>query len=168
MRWLLVWALVSLGLLSFVAGELNCSYDPSAYITTAQDVRWSCWNDGFADAKCYSLVYFGDDVLTVYPEIKYVDGVGMVDYFSASNGLVNVYFKTTDLYERYNYTFQVVCGEVGGSRTTSFARSVMLVDRDLDELPYRAIWFKDNTSYIIGFGALLLVAAIVIAFVRRF
>lgn len=146
---------------------MNCSYDATAYITVGEDVKWSCWDLGFQHGKCYSMVLFQEDVLTVYPVPQDVMGVGVVDYFSSTDGLVNAYFKTTDLYEGYNYTFEVLCGEVNGSRTASFSRSIVPVYHDLYAVGYRAVWLKQNAPYIIGFAGLLVFVAVIVVMVRR-
>lgn len=169
-RHVLFYPLISfllMALFSHFSFAMNCSYDSTAYITLGEDVKWSCWNLGFQYGKCYSIVLYGEDVLTVFPEPQDVQGIGMVDYFYSSSGLLNVYFKTIDLYEGYNYTFKVLCGEEGGSRTASFSATVIPVFHDLHEVGYRAIWFKDNIPYLLGFGGIILVVVGLYFAVRR-
>ena len=146
---------------------LNCSYDPNSYLVIGDDIKWSCYDYSIMNMKCYSMVLYGEDVISVYPDVKYVDGIGMVDYFKSDNGLVNVYFGTSDLHEGYNYTFEVMCGEVAGQRISVFNASISTVRHDLYEVGYRAIWAKENIPVFIGFGIVFAFAGMVLYYTTR-
>lgn len=135
-------------LLATIAIGMNCTYDSNSYITTTQDVKWSCWLNNFTYGKCYGIVNYENDVIAIYPEKEYITGIGMIDYFEIKEGLINVYFKTTDLYEGYNYTFEVLCGDFDSNKIESFKRTITLVNRDLTEVVYRGIWLKENLPMI--------------------
>lgn len=163
----LIYLLIFLFSIIVVQGKLTCNYDTLSYITTTQDIQWSCYTYDFDSGKCYSIVNYQEDVLAMYPERQYVDGIGLIDYFQLKKGLVNIYFKTTDLYEGYNYTFQVVCGENYGTKMISFNRTIQLLNRNLDEVAYRGVWLKDNMSFIIGIGLVIIIMLIIVFAFKR-
>jgi hypothetical protein len=150
-----------LSLVTLVSG-MNCTYDSTAFISTTQDIEWSCWLDNITDGECVSVVEYKGDVIHVYPKITNVHGIGLVDTFDIKRGFVNIYFGKADLYEDYNYTFKVFCGETNSTRTATFETVVVPVFRDPIEFGYRAIWVKEHLSAILLIIFLLAVICVLI------
>ena len=130
-----------------VASALTCEYDDKPLFSN--DINWLCSIAGNETYKCYSYTMYEGDLLHVYPTFKYIDNIGVVDYYTGNMNVI-INFGKEDLYEGYNYTFGVVCSSLDSSNIKTFNASVLPVYSELRTLPYKVNWFKANLGYILG------------------
>lgn len=147
---------------SLSVSAFTCSYDSEPYLT--DDIDWSC--TGITDAECYAVVFdMNGNALTVSPPVEDIDLVGRIDYFASHGSLVNVKFRTTDLYDSVAYNFTVFCSS--NSTHVSYGAIVVPHYSELRAVPYRGIWIKENMPYLFAFIIIVLFAVPIIYLFKK-
>ena len=151
-------------LISSNASALNCNYDPQPYMSKIIDLM--CYTK--TTNKSYScLVYVYDnesELLQINPSPYDLEGVGRLDKFVSTRGLVSAYYTKKDLRPQYNYTVLVECAvtDIDGNRFERWNATVMPSYYDLRIIPYRTQWLTQNWGYVIGILIFLFVTALLI------
>jgi hypothetical protein len=104
--------------------------------------------------------YDARNLVSIAPRPYYKDDVGVIDSFSAEDGLAQVRFDRKNLYDRVLYNFTVICTHAGD--IDQYSALVTPVYNELQSVPTFFVFVRDNMSYLI---ALLLVAVLIAGFV---
>lgn len=159
-RFLLIGIMVLL--MTAFAQAMTCNYDSEPYIQ--KDIDWSC--EVAPESQCYGAVFDNEsNLVSVSPVAEDIGLVGRIDYFSSQGTLVNIKFRTDDLYESVPYNFSVFCSS--NITLDSFSAIVVPVYKELRAMPYQGIWVKDNLPYLFGLIAILILAIPIIILAKR-
>lgn len=141
--------IVMLIILSFPVRALDCSYDSNPYLSRSID--FVCLTTYADTSKCIGLISYNDSLIHVYPEIKDILITGRIQYFESRNStkLVNVQFKSDELYAGMSYEFKVICASMDGNAREEFSTNLTMVNPTWSNIPARGIWLKDNINVII-------------------
>ena len=136
-------------LISSSYAYLNCNYNPKPYIKEFNDrIYWYCETN---QSNCISYATFNDEVIQVNPERSGLEGVGLIESFNVTNGIVNPYFTGKDLRDNNTVQFVVRCGQ------ENFTANVTPLYKDLFVTIDTGIWIKQNIFYMMGILFLLFV-----------
>lgn len=153
MKKLFLLLLVVLVGLPVVYASLNCSYNPHVQSLPTRQIRWSCNLNTTRDVSCVSYMKDPSGLVQINPTGELSTGVSALDlldrdaqveYFTARNGLLNVYFEYSGLQADINYSLGVLC-----SNGDVFERNVTVDFREPREVADRAIWTKGIIPYIL-------------------
>jgi hypothetical protein len=144
-----------------IAHSLDCDYDPHPNLKLLDKLELSC-NDAYG--HCIAAVWQDGSLVSLSPTPETVRGVGVVDSYEARGGIVNIPVRTTDLYDGYNYTAIVLCGNGTVERWNATIAPVRMA---VVEPVYRMAYMKDNMGFVIGWLVVASLAATVAWFIRQ-
>ena len=144
-----------------LANAVTCTYKTEPFLETFQNkIWWVCRTD---ETACLSYVKYGDRLIQANPEPEKVNGVGVIDKFKVSGGIVKVYFTKKNLRHDINFTFGVQCGD------ENLEAVVKPQYEELYEVQDQLIRVKDSTKFIV-LGVFILIFLIIIigVLIRQF
>ena len=156
---------------SYLKSDMDCDFDVNPLINiVGNKIYWKCTiPNSSIDYKCVSYVNLDGSIIQTSPQQKtYSSGVVPIqqetrEFFTATNGLVNPYFTTENLKPNIQYIMGVECSYPGG--TLKSEHYVTPLYRNLEDLAFRGVWFKDNIGFIIGgLIAFIIIVGVILVF----
>lgn len=158
--WLLVTSFIMMLVFLKFSFALDCGYDDEPYLTDKIDLN--CVTNTSDTYRCLSLVKEGNDVKSISPDRRAVEGIGIIDYFESKNGLLNAYIIKKDLYPHHNYTFCVYCASIENDLLEETCQNFVPVYKEVREPLYRGVWIKDNMAYL--FTILIVITLVILIY----
>lgn len=138
---------------------LDCEYDTEPYLTKSIDFK--CITNNSDYSKCFGMVFYGDELINVYPKIDDILLTGRIQHFESQNNsrLLNVQFGNKDLYQGNEYLFKVLCASLDGNDLEEFNVNLTPSNKEYVNVLSRFIWARENMSVIFGVIILLFLIA---------
>ena len=140
--------------LSASAFALSCSYSPSPTYNPLNLIYWECITN--EDTSCYTYIEYNDSLIQAQPYPSFNKDQDSVREGFLCNDICTVSFSQEDLRTDRNVTFGIYCGGDKFELANVTPELKLATEQTIE----RAIYLKDNASYIV-----LLVFLIIIALV---
>jgi len=141
-------------LLSASALALDCSYSPAPTYNPLSLIYWECVTK--ENTTCYTYVEYNDSLIQAQPYPSFNKDQNSVREGFACNDICTVSFSQEDLRTDRNVTFGVKCGD----STYEIANIVPELKIATEQTMERAIYLRNNASYLILLGVLVLLAIV--------
>lgn len=148
----------------------GCYFDYNPYI---KDFEWVCFieNADNMTFDCVTQINYEGAVLQTNPNIKGVEGVGLINSFraepvGASSQMVHVFFTEKDIRPDLNVTAKMVCTNNLGNNTV-LEYNLTPSYKDWYEVIDYSSYAKDNMFYIIGFVGFLIAFSLTIGLIFK-